>query len=252
MSINAVSLSISYVLSACASVWLLSGISDKHYETPFTALTIVVALYWFIALGSQLAFVVRSSQNTTSATVDVVSPHFLINNLAHFFWVYAFTKEHFLIAELILAANLLNLLMLYFTHRTTDLRTMQDWATVHLPAVGIPLAWALYALVWNGACLFHSHNKSLLPRLIANMLIWEFLLVPVCLLVLYGDWSVALATSLLMLGVGFKQMFHKVVALQWAFAFAIAAIDFTAGMLVMFASAVKTDGQASTPLISDV
>lgn len=247
MSINAVTLGISFSLSVFSSVYLLFHINGGHYETPFSCLTFIIALYWLITLSSQSVFILRVFSGDDSKPFVIVSPHFIINNICHFFWVYFFTRERFFISEMILIGNLLNLLMLYFNHHTSDIKSIRDWITIHFPIVGWPLSWTLYCLFWNGATLIHSHNKSLLPRLIANLAIWEFLLVPLCILAIYGDWSVGLSTSLLMLGVGLKQLFHRIVALQWGFALVISAIDFTASLIVMFSSALNS--QENQPLV---
>lgn len=250
MSVNIVGIGISFVLSVLASVYLLVKGNGPHFETPFSCLGVVIALYWFITLSSQSVFIARVYSGDDSRIIVTVSPHFIINNVCHFFWVYFFTRERFIISEVILVGNLLNLLMLYFNHHTSDIKSIRDWITIHFPIVGWPLSWTLYALFWNGATLFHSHNKSLLPRLIANLAIWEFLLVPLCILVIYGDWSVGLSTSLIMLGVGLKQLFHRIVAFQWAFALAISSVDFVASLIVMFSSALNS--QENQPLVEQV
>ncbi|KAG7854323.1 hypothetical protein KL939_005071 [Ogataea angusta] len=109
----------------------------------------------------------------------------------------------------------------------------------------------MYAIFWNGACLFHSHNKSLMARILANVLVWEFLVVPLAILVFYQDWSIGLSTSLLMLGLGFGQLFTKVVALQWLFAFIIAAVNFVVSVVIMFGSGLRTvNREEQAPLLS--
>lgn len=241
-----ITISITYALSLFATFFYLFPVQNsKHFITPFSCSLIVTILYWLVTLAVQFLFIVKTlfnenvSQSNKTNIIAIVGPHFAVSNLIQFFWCYFFSKKHFLISEVLIIINLINLLMLYFSHKTMSIKSLSDWLTVHLPITGLPLSWALYAIFWNGACLFHSHNKSLLPRLLANIFIWEFLFVPMSLLLLYSDWSVALSTSFLMLGVGFFQLFSRVVALQWAFAFTIAALDFAFSLLTMFSSAIR-------------
>lgn len=237
---------LSYAVSAFSVLfYLLPYANGKHYLTPFSSTFFITMMYWVITLLLQFMFIINVFFNTSvssanqSSVIAVVGPHFTIFNILNALWAYFFTMRSFLISEIILFVNLVNLLALYFSHKTIKIRSLPDWLTIHLPVTGIPLAWTLYAIFWNGATLFHSHNKSLLPRLLANFFIWEFLVVPLTLLVLYSDWSVSLATSFLLLGVGFAQMTTKLVALQWIFAFIISGLDFVLSIVYMFSSAVS-------------
>lgn len=209
-------------------------------------------MYWVITLLLQFMFITKVffnsnvSSTNQSNVIAIVGPHFTIFNIINALWAYFFTMERFLISEILLLLNLVNLLTLYFSHKTIKIRSLPDWLTIHLPITGIPIAWTLYAILWNGATLFHSHNKSLLPRLLANFFIWEFFFVPMSLLVLYSDWSVSLATSFLLLGVGFGQMTSRLVALQWIFAFVISGLDFILSILYMFNTAVSQTGSTNS------
>lgn len=247
LSASKISISLSYLLSLVGVVFffVVTYRSPKHFQTPFSSILIINLLYWALTLLFQFLFIFKIFFNTNvseqnqSNVIAVVGPHFTVSNILNGFWCYFFAKQKFILAEIILIVNLLNLLTLYFTHKTIAIKNLSDWLTVHLPVTSLPLSWTLYAIFWNGACLFHSHNKSLLPRLLANILIWEFFLVPNSLLLLYSDWSIGLATSFLMLGVGFSQMFTKLIALQWIFAFIISGLDFTLSILTMFGAAVS-------------
>ncbi|KGK36762.1 hypothetical protein JL09_g4089 [Pichia kudriavzevii] len=238
-------ITISYILSVFGSLfYLLPHLNDKHFLTPFSGTFIVTAIFWILTLLLQFVFITKVlfnnnvSPSNQSSAIAVIGPHFTTSNILHFFWCYFFSRERFVISEILLIVNLLNQLTLYFSHKTIAIKSLPDWLTVHLPVTGTPLAWSLYAILWNGATMFHSHNKSLLPRLLANIFIWELFVVPMALLVFYKDWSVGLATSFLALGMGFGQMFTKLVALQWIFAFVIAGANFTFSVLSMFNSAV--------------
>lgn len=244
-SASKITITLSYALSVVGVSMFMFTHSGKHYQTPFTGILPITFLYWFVTLLSQFVFLFKLFFNSTVSSTNqanvlaIVGPHFTISNIFNFFWCWFFMKEKFIISEIILILNFLNLLMLYFTHKTISIKNVVDWLTIHLPVTGLPLAWNLYAIFWNGACVFHSHNNHLLPRLLANIFIWEFLVVPGSLLILYGDWSVGFATSVLLFSVGLCQFFIKIVALQWIFAMVIAGIDFLLSIIVLFSGAIK-------------
>lgn len=248
LSASKITICLTFALSAIGTFYYFLPIQNSsHFATPFSASIFVIFIYWLITLLIQFLFISKSffnenvSLTNQSNLIAIVGPHFIFFNIIHFFWCYFFSNEKFIISEILTFINLLNLLTLYFSHKTMSIKSLSDWLTVHLPITGLPLSWTLYTVFWNGACLFHSHNKSLLPRILANIFIWEFLLVPMSLLLLYSDWSIALSTSFLLLGVGFYQMFTKLIALQWIFAFSISSIDFIFAILFMFNSAVNTN-----------
>ncbi|KAH3661886.1 hypothetical protein OGAPHI_006065 [Ogataea philodendri] len=248
----------SFVLSLYGTLFLfLFSHYGSHYRTPFTGFFLITDIYWLITILLQVFFIIKVffdktvSTENKAAVSEIIGPHFAINNALQFLWCYFFNKEKFALAELVLIINLLNLLALYFTHRTVSIKNVGDWLTIHFPVTALPLSWTMYAIFWNGACLVHSHNKSLIARILANVFIWEFLLVPLAILVLYHDWSIGLSTSLLMLGLGFGQLFTKVVAFQWVFAFIIAAVDFIISVVIMFGSGLNTvNGEEQAPLLS--
>lgn len=254
LTTSKVAIALSFALSVVSTlVFLLPKLNSPHFLTPFSGVFLITLLYWVITLLLQFLFISKVffnpnvSESNQANVIAIVGPHFVLSNMLNFFWCFLFAKERFFLSELILIANLLNLLVLYFSHKTIAIKSMPDWLTIHLPITGLPLSWTLYAIFWNGACLFHSHNKSLLPRILANFLIWEFLFVPMALLLLYSDWSVGLSTSFLMLGVGLGQMMTKLVALQWIFAFIIATVDFLLSILSMFSTAMSQAETVSAP-----
>ncbi|GMF54659.1 unnamed protein product [[Candida] boidinii] len=89
--------------------------------------------------------------------------------------------------------------------------------------------------------MFHSHNKSLLARILANVLIWEFLITPGSFLVFHNDWSVGLASSFLTFGVGLSQFFTRIIAFQWIFAFVVAGLLFIFSLITLFGSFKKSN-----------
>lgn len=254
---------ISYLLSVIGTFYyLFYGKFDKQYETPFTPSIFIVVIYSATTLLLQALFIIKTLYNPSVNTNEqanilaLVGPHFSINNVLNFFWTYYFIQGRFIVSEVILVVNLLNLLALYFSHNTVKIKSMSQWALVHFPVTGMPLSWTNYALFWNGACMFHSHYESVFPRILANVSIWEFLFVPLILLVLYQDWSVSLSTSFLMLGLGIRQAIHQTITLQWVFAFAISGIDFLASVVTLFGCSIhkfhsEVSDAEQAPLITE-
>lgn len=96
-----------------------------------------------------------------------VGSHFIVNNLLHALFVWLFIHPHFHWAEVVLIANLVNLVSLYFRHNTYP-------RFIHAPVVSGPLAWTFVAIYWNGAIMV-PHQDSLAARVFANIFIWSLL-----------------------------------------------------------------------------
>lgn len=226
--------------------------SGKHYQTPFTGLSLFSYIYWIITLFLQLIFLIgvlsdnSRIHNEGNKIVGTVGYHFTVSNLISFFWFYYFKKEKFIICEILLFVNLINLLSLYIVHKTVSIKSIKEWIFIHLPITSLPLSWTLYAIFWNGAAMFHSHNKSLLARILANVFIWEFLITPGAFLIFHNDWSVGLASSFLTFGVGLNQFFTKMIAFQWIFAFVIAGLLFIFSLFTLFGVFKKNNNQLTS------
>lgn len=218
--------------------WFLFHHSGKEYQTPFTGLFVITLIFWSILYLLQLLFILQwfvKNETTTEvqqrATSSAVGYHFIVFNVMHFFWCYAFKKHHFVVSGILLIINFLNIMSLYLVHKTYAIKNFSNWVSIHLPVASFPLSWLMYAIFWNGAAMVHSHNKSFVPRILANIFIWDFLLVPMCFLVLYNDYGVGFSTALLTLGIALGQLFTKAIALQWIFGFVIAGAVFLASCL---------------------
>ncbi|ANZ73412.1 BA75_01283T0 [Komagataella pastoris] len=232
---------LTYALSIYGEVryFLFRTHHSRSYLTPFTGNSTLDYIYVIATLLLQLLFVVQYfSQDTTVSAreqknvLEQVGYHFSIYNVLNFIWVYLFKHKRFLFAEIVLFVNLFNLLSLYFIHKTYAIKDLGRWFTIHLSTAALPLSWIQYAIFWNGAALFHSHYVSLLPRLLANLLIWEFLLVPAFFIVVFGDYGVGFSSSYLTLSIAVGQLLTKVIGLQWIFGFVIAGTIFLLSLLV--------------------
>ena len=232
---------VSFLLSAYfwfASLGNRHGLNNHHSfhtrNTPFTGNAFFVFTYWIVLFVLQLLFLVqyyaKDSEIVTNASK--VTWHFTLFNLLHALWAYLFAFRHdYWLSEIVIVINFINLMSLYVSHKPYSIRPLSHWVAIHLPTTALPISWLLYALFWNGAVMVHAH-KNLALRVLANVFIWDFLIVPVLFLFLYKDWGVGLSTSFLTWGLGVGQFFTRVIALQWIFAFIIAAIVFVLSVVV--------------------
>lgn len=257
-----VSTVVSFVLSLYGNLRYLVGTTSPFDhgspfnvgKTPFSGSILVTLLYWAVLYLLQAGFITQvlfpnlnSVYNDT--TTKHVGLHFIIFNIGSFLWSILFAKKHFFFAEVILILNLINILGLYFTHKTYSIKPLASYVLVHLAGVALPFSWLLYAVFWNGAVLFHIHK--FVGRVVANVLIWDFLIIPGAFVVLFDDWGVGLSSSVLTFGLGFGQLLTKVFALQWIFAFIISAILLVVSLVVAFRGSLRTVNGETAPLLSD-
>lgn len=205
--------------------------SDSPFNvsnTPFSSNILVTLIYWGILYFLQIVFVSQifiPAQELARARVElsqVVGWHFTIFNFAQFIWSMLFARRHFIWSEIVLFINFFNILSLYYSHKTYSIKPLSNWILIHLPTTALPLSWLFYAIFWNGAVMFHIHKFA--GRVVCNVLIWDFLIVPAMFILFYNDYGVGFSSSVLMFGLGLGQLLTKAFALQWIFAFVIASI----------------------------
>jgi hypothetical protein len=208
-------------LSKARTIWD----QNKHYKTPFSLNPLITSLYWLALFLFQIVYMWHLFSKVTEKVQAAagVGSHFIFNNLLQFAFVMLFVRGYFLIAEFILIINFFNLSFLYFRHATHP-------RLIHIPAVSGPLAWTFYALYWNGAITVNAH--SLPARLLANIAIWGILVYGWFFLVIYKDYTMGFALSIITASLGVHQFLFKIVALQWIFAFTIMATLFVTTLLI--------------------
>jgi hypothetical protein len=204
-----------------STIW---GQNSLH-PTPFSLNALIASLYWLALFLLQIAYLWHLfSKNTTHVQAAAgVGSHFIFNNLLQFAFVMLFVRGYFLIAEIILIINFLNLSFLYFRHATHP-------RLIHIPVVSGPLAWTFVALYWNGAIVFGA--KHLAARLLANVAIWGILVYGWFFLVIYKDYTIGFELSILTASLGVHQFLIKTIAFQWIFAFTIMATLFVTTLLI--------------------
>lgn len=200
------------------STWSYPFKEDPTF-TPFTSVNWVITIYWLVTYISQIAFVNSiflvndGSYNLTGEITSISNPirvltHFSIFNVAHMVWSILFFKHHYFLSLLVAGLNFLQILTL-LPLKTTKL--------VRWPVISLPLSWLMYTLFWNGALWLGTNGTF--GRIIANVFIWDFLIVGFVILMFYDDYAIGLSTSFLLLGIGWGQLVNKLFSLQWIFGF---------------------------------
>lgn len=223
------------------------GHQDDVGFTPFTASLIPILLLWFATVVVQGVYLL--------GFFDVVAPQygifFIINNCALLLWSYLFARSHYILAELVIILNLFNLSVLFVLAQPYRLRPLAKFLGVHGAVFSFPFAWSFYLLFWNGAVLFGARN--IMPRLLANLLIWAFLFIPVGLVVLFGDYVTGFVFAWITFALGLGQLFTKVFALQWIFAFTIATALLVVSLAFAFVAPpqVEASSNEQAPLLTE-
>jgi len=198
---------------------------NRIYRTPFALNVVITSIYWILLFIFQIGYVwhlFSSNVDYVNAAASVGS-HFIFNNLLNFAFVMLFVRGHFIWAEVILVVNFFNLSSLYFRHNTHT-------RFIHIPVVSGPLAWTFVALYWNGAIAVNSHHLA--ARILANVAVWGILVYGLFFLIIFKDYTIGFALSILTAALGVGQFFTRAIAFQWIFAFIIMGILFVATLVI--------------------
>lgn len=223
-------------------------------ETPFSALPFLLFWFWTVLYVVQAAFIVQAFVPMAAGYLlriqifGLVGWHFVIFNVLHWGWLALFALRHFVLAWMVLLLNFVNILVLYISHKTFAIRPLGAWMLIHIPVTALPFSWLFFAIFWNGAVMLHVHK--FVGRVVSNVLIWDFLLVPGFYLAIYNDWAIGLSLSYLMFALGVGQIFTKTFALQWIFAYIISALLFVASAVVAFTGSPEVIEEESAPLLT--
>lgn len=165
---------------------------DQH-PTPFSMNSVITTLYWLVLFVLQLGYVGRLFAKDTEYVRAAcnVGAHFITHNLFFFGFIMLWVRGHFWIAEILLIINFFNLSFAYFRHPTMP-------RFIHIPVVSGPLAWNFVALYLCGATAVNSN--SLPARILANIAIWGILVYGLFFLVVYKDYTIGFALSVLTAG----------------------------------------------------
>ena len=97
--------------------------------------------------------------------------------------------KHFVIAEIFLILNFLNILRVYLRlgHKMNHSRSnLSRLIFIEAPVARLPLAVLFIDILHNGAVAFHVHGT--LGRLLANIFIWIVLVVGGGVVIFFRDW----------------------------------------------------------------
>lgn len=230
-----------------------SGVPEGDLAyTPFTASNILLFIYWGVLYLWQIIYTAQIffPDEYRLSVISLVGWHFPIFNVLIYIWSELFSNGHYIWSEIILILNFFNLLVLYFAHKTFAVKPLVNWFLIHVPLAAMPLSWVMFALFWNEAVMFHIHK--LFGRILANVFIWDFLLVPGVFLLLFNDWAIGFTNAYLMFALAFGQLSTKVFALQWIFAFVIAGILTVWSFIALVVGGVREVSDERAPLLVEV
>jgi len=152
-----------------------------------------------------------------------LAPHFIANNLLIFGFVNLWCRSFFWWALLLVVVNFFQLTFAYFRYPKTEKIT-------HAAVLVGPLAFSFVALYWDGAAAVHSHHFA--ARIVANIFIWTWAVYGAFYLVVFKDWTMGFALSILSAALGVAQFLTVIVAVQWIEAFTIMALLFVVSSAV--------------------
>lgn len=227
-----------------------TGIPEGHISfTPYTSSDFLLFIYWGVLYLWQIVYIVQIffPDEYRISIISVVGWHFPIFNVLTYIWAEFFSSGHFFLSEITLILNFFNILVLYFAHKTFSLRPLGNWLLIHVPIVALPMAWLLNAIFWNGAVWLHIHKTW--GRILANVFIWNFLLVPGFFLLVFNDWATGLGFSYLLFALAIGQLENKVFALQWIFAFTIAGTLLVWSVVAAIVGGIRLTAGENAPLL---
>ncbi|EGV60554.1 hypothetical protein PSN45_001683 [Yamadazyma tenuis] len=218
----------SLLLSAYGNVQLLFNygkLSGEISTTPFSNFLIFMIVYWAVYYLVQLVYLNRVvSVNVDSSETNALAiTHNLISfNTFTFIWSLLFRFRWYVVSEIVVIIELFVILNNYLNYKIYAFKPLKNFLLINLTNGSLPLSWIFFVLFWNGALMVHS--TGFVARVLANIFIWDFLIIGVVFLTLFNDYTVGFSLSYLVLGMALNQLFTKFVALQWIFGFIISGL----------------------------
>ncbi|KAG7192846.1 uncharacterized protein KQ657_001303 [Scheffersomyces spartinae] len=204
------------VVGAIATILSIYGIFFLHpfhagHFTPFSMNHVVYIVYWVLFFLNQVGFLVFANEANS-----YVLTHLISFGILNFIWSYFYSGHHYIVSEIILLISLVNSLVYYFS-----VNKYEDKVSLEGYLVRFAISWLFYAVFWNGSSIWGHFNDRLWFRILCNITIWDFLIIPGLFILLLNDYLVGTDTCILVFGIALKQLTHKVFALQWIFAFVV-------------------------------
>ena len=79
----------------------------------------------------------------------------------------------------------------------------------------MPLAWTFVAIYWNGAIMIGASAEHLPARIAANVFVWAILVYGLFYIIVFKDYTIGFALSVLSASLGVGQFLRQFVAFQW-------------------------------------
>jgi len=212
------------------TIW---GQNSAHH-TPFALNRVIVSIYWVVLYIIQIPYLASLFQSSESSapliTALNLAPHFTTNNLLLFGFIHLWCRSYFWWALLLVVINFLQLTFAYFRYSPKTSGPERPAIITHLGVLAGPLAWTFVALYWDGAAAVHS--RHLAARIVANIFIWTWAVYGGFYLVVFKDWALGFALSVLAAALGVSQFLTVIVAVQWIEAFIIMALLFLVSLAI--------------------
>lgn len=231
-----------------------SKLTHEISVTPFSNFLIFIFIYWIFYYLLQTYYLkVNLNVSVDNSDTDIlnISKYLFIFNLTNVIWIILFKSGWYLLAEILVIIELFIMLNNYLINKIYSFKPLKSYLVINLTIGSLPLSWIFIKLFWNGSLMIHS--TSLAARILANIFIWDYLIIGWGFLFWFNDYTLGLSLSFLVLGLALNQLFLKFFALQWIFGFIISGVLFVSSILtILFKPELKdTIVVEEQPLLSD-
>lgn len=233
-------------------------LSEIISVTPFSNFLIFLIIYWLVIYILQIIYLQKNLDlNIDNSDTNIVNitKSLIYFNVLTLIWTWLFKYKWFIFSEIILLIELFVVLNNYMNHKVYSFRPWRNFLVINLTIGSLPLSWIFITIFWNGALMIPVNNLA--TRILANIFIWDFLLIGLGFLYFFNDVTMGLSLAFLVLGMALNQLFLKFIALQWIFGFVISGLLFLFSLLTLFFKPNLTEQilvieeDETLPLVSD-
>lgn len=228
----------SLLLSVYGNVHLLVEYGKLSHEisvTPFLNFLIFLIVYWIVYYIMQIVYIqtnLNLNVDNTDTNIVNITKNLISFNLINLIWTWLFHGRFYVLSEIVLVIELFIILNNYLINKVYSFKPLKNYLVINLTVGSLPLSWIFFQLFWNGSLMIRVNNLA--TRVLANIFIWDYLIIGISFLFLFGDYTLGLSLSYLILGIALNQLFVKLIALQWIFAFIISGLLFVLSLLTIF------------------
>lgn len=230
----------SLLLSVYGNVQLLAQYGKISHEisvTPFLNFLVFLIIYWVFYYIMEIVYI-QSNLNlnidNTDTNIINITKSLISFNLINLVWCLLFQSRYYLLSEIVVIIELFVILNNYLLNKLYSFKPVKNYLIINLTVGSLPLSWIFFQLFWNGSLMIRVNNLA--TRVLANVFIWDYLIIGVAFLFLFNDYTVGISLSYLILGIALNQLFVKLIALQWIFAFIISGLLFFLSVGFIFVS----------------